>query len=611
MFERTPQRKEGSAGTGHGQPAAGDRTSEGIREFSAPTVSEAIDLACTELGIGREGLDYEIRDSGLLNMLGFDSEAATIAVRSFSARKEAGPTPSDSVSKQRPITKDLASIDLDPRVIEEAAHRLDMSWSLVRQRYRDGQLLYDPNRHKLVEAPGMRASTKEHRGSGSTAVALGRVPQGYWVETDKMVLSLKRGEKHLLWTIVERLEPVVHAVVRKVQESNHPIGLEEGDLLQVGRLEITGLIGSYDPRSKTKIHPYMRQWLYHRILRVVDELLPVRVPANMAPDSHLAPRAAFFRSQDAYEQLEELPEDAFVGGEEDFEEVLREDLFRRVVRSAPLSGRQRYVLEHRYGLDNKEEKTLEQVGADLGLTRERVRQLQQEAIKTIKGHVYQSFGLNTGLDLSSGRWRKPKAFPAVVRGDFSLGESPQAQPSISAVQEWAGHTMPYKKQHVDRTAAKLVHTSHTQPADPVRIPSGSAGRAGGRVPDLANRLIDEKGVVAVSEIVNRSATSRASEASIIGKLRKMGLTEVTPGHWARPLRASVYQEVVRCVASNGLMAVESLLTHLRYNPNVRSDELPPLAVFRAFLQNHPNFRVDKVGTVHLTRPPASVLGKRI
>ena len=72
----------------------------------------------------------------------------------------------------------------------------------------------------------------------------------------------------------------------------------------------------------------------------------------------------------------------------------------------------------------------------------------------------------------------------------------------------------------------------------------------------------------------------------------------------------MYQEATRYLDSNGLMAVESLLTHLRFNPNVRSDELPPADVFRAFLQDHPSFRIDVAGTVHLRHPPASILGKK-
>lgn len=267
--------------------------------------------------------------------------------------------------------------------------------------------------------------------------------------------------------------------VGKVKETSETFGLEEEDLLQIGRMEITGLIESYDPRSETKIYVYMRQWLYYRILRVVDDNLPIRVPANFVSGSDLEQRAAFFRSPTTYQQIEEVPEDAFVGEEVGIEEALSEDLYRRVVTSVRLTERQLHVLEHRYGLNGISEKTLAQVGADLGVTRERVRQLQNETIDEIKRHRV-------------GRRRHHKSH---------LGEPLEQERSVSAVQEWMGPVLPYK-QHADRTAAKLVRTQRTQPSDPLGSPTSSAGNAGGSVTDLAHMLIDEKGAVAVSEIVN-------------------------------------------------------------------------------------------------------------
>jgi RNA polymerase nonessential primary-like sigma factor len=49
-----------------------------------------------------------------------------------------------------------------------------------------------------------------------------------------------------------------------------------------------------------------------------------------------------------------------------------------------LSERQRSVLERRYGLNGHDIHTLEQLAEDLGLTRERVRQIQLEALATLR-----------------------------------------------------------------------------------------------------------------------------------------------------------------------------------------------------------------------------------
>lgn len=67
-------------------------TLDGPREFSAQTVSEAVDLACSELGVGRDELVYEVRDTGLLHVLGLDGDPATIVVHADASRSAAPPS---------------------------------------------------------------------------------------------------------------------------------------------------------------------------------------------------------------------------------------------------------------------------------------------------------------------------------------------------------------------------------------------------------------------------------------------------------------------------------------------------------------------------------------
>ncbi|HUK44282.1 MAG TPA: sigma-70 family RNA polymerase sigma factor, partial [Gaiellaceae bacterium] len=49
-----------------------------------------------------------------------------------------------------------------------------------------------------------------------------------------------------------------------------------------------------------------------------------------------------------------------------------------------LEPRMRYVLARRYGLDGEASQTLEELGSDLGITRERVRQLENKALRELR-----------------------------------------------------------------------------------------------------------------------------------------------------------------------------------------------------------------------------------
>ncbi len=58
-----------------------------------------------------------------------------------------------------------------------------------------------------------------------------------------------------------------------------------------------------------------------------------------------------------------------------------------------LTDNQREVITRRFGLRGHEKTTLEDVGLAIGLTRERVRQIQVEALKTLRA-IFEKYGLS-------------------------------------------------------------------------------------------------------------------------------------------------------------------------------------------------------------------------
>jgi RNA polymerase primary sigma factor len=67
--------------------------------------------------------------------------------------------------------------------------------------------------------------------------------------------------------------------------------------------------------------------------------------------------------------------------DEQVEDSLRSQTLATALRALP--ERHRNVVVLRYGLDDSEPKTLEEIGRRLGLTRERVRQIEVEALKRL------------------------------------------------------------------------------------------------------------------------------------------------------------------------------------------------------------------------------------
>jgi RNA polymerase primary sigma factor len=75
------------------------------------------------------------------------------------------------------------------------------------------------------------------------------------------------------------------------------------------------------------------------------------------------------------DENEPLPEEAV-------EETLRKDTLKRIL--SMLSQRERRVLELRYGLNGETPRTLDEVGRTFNVTRERIRQIENQTLKKLR-----------------------------------------------------------------------------------------------------------------------------------------------------------------------------------------------------------------------------------
>jgi RNA polymerase primary sigma factor len=230
----------------------------------------------------------------------------------------------------------------------------------------------------------------------------------------------QRGDAEAL--VVERNRGLVGAIMRRFRV---PHGMELDDLEQEGLAGLLHGFRKWDPDRGHKLSTYVTTWIYQRMQRaIVDQSGDIRLPVHMAERLRTISRAArelrgeFGRSPSHAEIAAHLgtsvawveagtqatrlshalsmdeprgdDEDRYLGdilpGSDDVEgaaltRVVREEVARVVARLDP---RPRFILTLRYGLDGSEPRTLAAVAEVVGLTRERVRQLEVEAFKRLR-----------------------------------------------------------------------------------------------------------------------------------------------------------------------------------------------------------------------------------